>query len=192
MKVEEIDFILKLPKVIEEKLPMLELNTAFLCHSLLFKKEIGGIMVICNDELLKKFGLSSEMEKYSPEFKVRMFNFRELLYIFESELVFANKSVLRIHISPKENAFRNLMTACIKQELISVHFYNKDSGNTLSIHLSLEDETEWFERNLEVSKSIRMDSFVGFKNLSTQLIKEEERKDIIYFVHDKKVKSLSV
>ena len=49
------DFIL--PDLILGKLTEADLNTAFVCHSKLFGKEIGGIVVVTNTEGLNKMGL---------------------------------------------------------------------------------------------------------------------------------------
>lgn len=65
------DFIL--PDSVLDTLTQADLNTAFVCHSQLFGKEIGGIMVVTNSEGLNKIGLLTK-PGMEPKFKLRMFS----------------------------------------------------------------------------------------------------------------------
>jgi hypothetical protein len=70
--------------------------------------------------------------------------------------------------------------------MLSLHFYNLDSVITISICVELDEEIEWFERNLEISKKIRSNSL--FKSLSDYAIKQNSNDKNFYFFQNKKIK----
>ncbi|MFV7234262.1 hypothetical protein [Flavobacterium sp. ZB4R12] len=72
-----------LPKKVYKELAKLELNTALFCNCLLLKKEIAGLMVLLNDDLFDCFGFGQKEFNRPPDFKLRMLNLSEEIYVFE-------------------------------------------------------------------------------------------------------------
>lgn len=181
------DFIL--PDLILDKLTEADLNTAFVCHSKLFGKEIGGIMVVTNTEGLNKMGLLKK-PGMQPEFKLRIFSDKSLefypIYLLEFQGLFDNNTIANVHLNPKEKAFRNFCEQCIKSDMQSLHFHNIDNRNTISIHVELDGDFDWYERNLIISKSLRSNTF--FKTLSDHVIHQNSNPDTFYFFQNKKIK----
>ncbi len=181
------DFIL--PDLILDKLTEADLNTAFVCHSELFGKEIGGIMVVTNTEALNKMGLLKK-PGMQPQFNLRIYSDKTLgvypIYLLEFQGLFGNNMIVNVHLNPKEKAFRNFCKQCIKSDMQSLHFYNIDNHNTISIHVELDGDFDWYQRNLIVSKSIRSNSF--FKTLSDQVIYQNSNQNTFYFFQNKKIK----
>lgn len=181
------DFIL--PDSVLDSLTQADLNTSFVCHSKLFGKEIGGILVVTNTEGLNKIGLLHKPEA-QPQFKLRMFSDKQFefypIYLFEFQALFANNKIVNVHLNPREKAFRNFCEQCIKSDMQSLHFYNIDNRNTLSIHVNLEGDFDWYERNLIVSKQLRSNSV--FKTLSEYVVKQNSSNDTVYFLQNKKLK----
>lgn len=68
----------------------------------------------------------------------------------------------------------------------SLHFYNLDKRNTISIHVSLEGDLDWHKRNLIISKKIRSNSV--FKTVSDSVIRQNSNSDTTYFFQNKKLK----
>ena len=91
----------RLPHNIDETVQDLPVGSAVLCNSLLGNKEIAGILIVCDSELIKKLGIPEQRGlKYVPEFKSRRFSFKTLFHVFELELLFGNKQLVKIHIHP--------------------------------------------------------------------------------------------
>jgi hypothetical protein len=107
-------------------------------------------------------------------------------YLFEFHAKFDDGIEVNVHLNPREKAFRNLCNCAIKSKMLSLHFYNLDSVITISICVELDEEIEWFERNLEISKKIRSNSL--FKSLSDYAIKQNSNDKNFYFFQNKKIK----
>ena len=191
---ESVDY--KLPDNIDETVQDLAVGSAVFCNSLLGNKEIAGILIVCNTELIKKLGINEQTGlNYVPEFKNRRFSFKTLFHVFELELLFGNKQLVKIHIHPYPKAFKDFLRRSIKYKQISVHFYIKDGTKILSIHrdISDEDEMAWFARFLEFTKDLvnntKFDDF--FKNWQLKEIDEKQKKQVHYFIFDRKVKAVN-
>lgn len=175
---------------VSEKLTKADLKTAFVCHSKIFYKEVGGIMVVANNEVLDKIGLVNNHGK-EPNFKLRMLSDKRNevspIYLFEFNAKFDDNIVVNAHLNPKEKAFRNFCVQCIKTGMMSLHFYNLTNQATTSIHMEVDQEDlDWFSRNLEVSKKIRLNPF--FKNLSEYVKQQNSNDKTFYFFENKKIK----
>lgn len=188
------DFIL--PYKALENLSVSDVNTAFVCSSLLYQKELGGIMFICDDDLFEKIEYKSKNSKDSPEHKIRIITRTRLEgfpeFVFEFEIIFKNIMVLKAHLNPREKAFRNLCLLTIKSKMMSIHFENITSRKTISLHFPLDedDDLDWFQRNLEKSKQIKSNTF--FNSLSNFVIESNENINTYYFVQHKKIKFIGV
>jgi hypothetical protein len=178
------DYIL--PKKLYKELADLELNTALLCNCLLFKKEIGGLMVVLNDDLFDSFGFDQKEFNRPPDFKLRMLNLSEEIYVFEFQIISGNNSVLKIHYNPMEKGVNNFFELCLKNEMMSLHLYNEDRNDTLSVHLPLDIEIDWIKRNLDLMNSLKSNR--DFYLLSNKLIEENKEVDAYYFVQNKRAK----
>ncbi len=70
---------------------------------------------------------------------------------------------------------------------MSFHFYSKEADSTLSLHIPFDEEDlEWFERNLILSKEIKWNS--NCITWSDNFVKNNEVPNTIYCVQHKKVK----
>ncbi len=66
---------------------------------------------------------------------------------------------------------------------MSLHIYNEDISDTLSLHLPIDDELEWIEQNLNLINSLKSNS--DFYHLSHKLMMENESPNTYYFIQNK-------
>lgn len=175
------DYIL--PKKLYKELAKLELNTALFCNSLLFKKEIAGLMVLLNDDVFEYFGFGEQEFSGSPDFKLRMLNLDEEIYVLEFQIVFENKSIIKLHYNPLDIKVKDFFELCLKNEMMSLHIYNDDWSDTLSVHFPLDIELDWIKRNLDLIHSLKSNSH--FYSLSNKLMNDNQDLDTYYFVQNK-------
>lgn len=173
-----------LPKKVYKELAKLELNTALFCNCLLFKKEIAGLMVLLNDDIFVCFGFGQKEINSPPDFKLRMLNLSEEIYVFEFQMIFGNNSVLKLHYNPFDKRVKEFFELCLKNEMMSLHLYNDDWSDTVSVHFPLDIELDWIKRNLDLIHSLKSNSH--FYSLSNKLINENQNIDTYYFVQNKK------
>jgi hypothetical protein len=176
------DYIL--PKKMHKELAKLELSTALFCNSLLFKKEIAGLMVLLNDDIFIHFGIGQQEINRSPDYKLRMLNSNEEIYVFEFQMVFENKSIIKLHYNPLDKRVKEFFELCLKNEMMSLHLYNDDWSDTVSVHFPLDIELDWIKRNLDLIYCLK--SNPHFYSLSNKLINENQDVDTYYFVQNSK------
>jgi hypothetical protein len=137
----------------------------------------------CNMQVENGFKFFNSMMRYEAWFNN-----------FELELLFDNENSVRVHVHPYVKVFKDFLKICIKNGFMSVHFYNKNTTNLVSLHRDISDEEEmaWFVRSLETSKDVfntsKFDDF--FRKWQMEKMSESAKKRTHYFMFDRKVKSV--
>lgn len=125
-----------------------------------------------------------------PQFKLRMYVDKiegiMPIYLFVFHVFLENNIIINIHLNPKEKAFRNFCNQCMQIPMQAVHFYNIDNQSISSAFVELDDDKDWYIRNLEISKEMRSNSL--FSSLMNYVIKVNPNENTFNFEQNKKIK----
>ena len=186
----------RLPDTIDETLKDVPVGSAVFCNSLLGGKEVGGILVVCDNNLFSKIGINEKLDlNFLPEFRNRMMCYKTWFNTYELELLFDKGVSVRVHVHPYVKVFKDFLKIVIKNGHMSVHFYNTDTTNLVSLHRDIKDEEgkTWFIRNLEKTKSIfntsKYDDY--FKIWQLEEMSQKDKNKTHYFMFDRTIKSVN-
>jgi hypothetical protein len=142
------------------KLKKEDVGTTLYCNSFLDGKKMGGLLLVCDNALMKKLNISlTKAMQHPSEFAFRMFKLENILfeeYFFEFDMYFeGEEKSVKFHFDSSSTFFRDFCKQTIKNKYFGILFYNVEEKKMQSIFTNLQDEEDldWLVRNLEISKN---------------------------------------
>ena len=125
----------------------LPINNVFPCSALFNENIIGGLLLTCSSADLKFFNIK-KTNLPQPNLKFRMINYEQRIFLIEIHLIFDSNKILKLHLNPIHQNVRLFLNLLIEKQMISFHFYNKQSDLIASSYTTLDnEEMEWVIRN---------------------------------------------
>lgn len=197
---KEIKFIV--PNVALQKFDKNDVGSSLFCNSFLNGKKYGGLLLICDNSLIKKINIEvTQGNNFAPEFAFRMFSSKQIFftdYLFEFDIKLQDEAeLIKLHLHQDTKNFRDFCKSTIKHRAFGFLFQNVDTGllSTTYLHLEDDEDLDWLERNFELSKTQisgrLLDTYKKWDELSNY-VREQNKENSIYFLHNKKVKFLDV
>ena len=135
-----------------KKLPK---NNVFPCSALFDDKLIGGLFLTCTAPDLKFFDIVPPNSP-QPDFKFRMLNINQEIYMAEFQLFFSPNNILKLQLDPSHINVKMLFELLIDKKHISFHFYNHSTSSLSSSYTDLDDDhTDWLNRNLKLMAGLK-------------------------------------
>nr|WP_315196811.1 hypothetical protein [uncultured Flavobacterium sp.] len=179
-----------------------DVGTTLFCNSFYNGKKYGGLLLVCDNTLLKKLNVeANHSNSYAPEFAFRMFSDKQFFftdYLFEFDVRFNGaKEATKLHLHQDSKSFRDFCKNTIKHRAFGILFQNVDTGllNATYLHLQDDEDLDWLERNFEVSKdamsSSVLNKFKQWDELSKR-VQEQNKETSTYFLQNERVAFLDV
>jgi len=133
----------------------LPLNNVFPCSALFDDKLIGGLFLTCTSSDLKFFDIVPPNSP-QPDFKFRMLNINQEIYMVEFQLLFSANKILKLQLDPRHINVKMLFELLIDKKHISFHFYNHSTSALSSVYTDLDDDhLDWLNRNLKLIAGLK-------------------------------------
>jgi len=130
-------------------------NNVFPCSALFDDKLIGGLFLTCISSDLKFFDIVPPNTP-QPDFKFRMLNYNQEIYMVEFQLIFNPNKILKLQLDPGHINVKLLFELLIDKKYISFHFYNHPTSFLSSTYTDLDDEhIDWLNRNLKLIAGLK-------------------------------------
>lgn len=179
-----------------------DVGTSLFCNSFFNGKKYGGLLLICDNILMKQLNIKAyHILNSVPEFAFRMFSVEQFFftdYLVEFQAVFYGaKKQTKLHMHQDTKSFRDFCKYTIKHKIFVLMVYNVDTEllNPTYINLQGEENLDWLERNFEISKSQLsgklLDSYKKWGQLSTK-VQEQNKEPSIYFLQNATIPFLDV
>ncbi len=179
-----------------------DVGTALFCNSFYNGKKYGGLLLVCDNALIKKLNVeANHSHNYAPEFAFRMYSSKQFFftdYLFEFDIQFNGaKEATKLHLHQDTKSFRDFCKYTIKHRAFGILFQNVDTGllNATYVHLQDDEDLDWLERNFEVSKDVVSGSLINkFKKWGelSKLVREQCEEPSTYFSQNERVSFLDV
>lgn len=164
------------------------LNSAIPCSILAGNEVVGGVFIVCSSKEIKHFNI---MPSSSPALTVnyRMLDYGKLTFAVEICMLFGKdlEKNLKLHLNPHDKRVKELLKLCSETNIISFHFYNKDTDLLSSVVGSIQEhEASWIDRNYKLSTKLVSDD-QGYESLAAHLSEGISSADRVfeYFTMDK-------
>jgi hypothetical protein len=179
-----------------------DVGTALFCNSFYNGKKYGGLLLVCDNALIKKLNVeANHSHNYAPEFAFRMYSSKQFFftdYLFEFDILFngANEAT-KLHLHQDSKCFRDFCKYTVKHKVFGVFFQNVDTGslNITYQHLQDDEDLDWLERNFELSKTQLsgklLNTYNQWDDLS-KLVREQCEEPSTYFLQNERVSFLDV
>jgi hypothetical protein len=179
-----------------------DVGTALFCNSFYNGKKYGGLLLVCDNALVKKLNVkANHNNNYAPEFAFRMYSREQFFftdYLFEFDIQFNGaKEATKLHLHQDTKCFRDFCKYTVKHKAFGVFFQNVDTGslNVTYHHLQDDEDLDWLERNFELSKTqlsgILLKTYKQWDDLS-KLVREQCEEPSTYFLQNERVSFLDV
>jgi hypothetical protein len=197
---KEVKYIF--PFVELQKFDKKDVGTSLFCNSFYNGKKYGGLLLICDNTLLKSLNVeANRTHNYAPKFAFRMYSNKQFFvtdYLFEFDVQFNGATeATKLHLKQDSKSFRDFCKSTIKHKAFGILFQNVDTGllNVTYVHLQDDEDLDWLKRNFELSKtqlsSMMLDSFKNWDELSKN-VREQNKEESTYFLQNPKVNFLDV
>ena len=162
----------------------LPINNVFPCSALFNENIIGGLLLTCSSTDLKFFNVK-KTNLPQPDLKFRMINSEQRIFLIEFYLLFDSNRILKIHLNPVHQNVRMFLNLLIEKQMISFHFYNKQSDLIASSYTNLDnEEMEWVTRNSKLISEI--ESNKDYLQLAYYMSDKIENNERLFKFNDSK------
>jgi len=139
-------------QAIETTLSM-PLQTVFPITSRIGKYTFPGLMIGCDDQLYREYGIGEPPP--TPDLNFRMLDLDQTDYVIEVALHLRTQRTMRLHLNPVNEYVKYFLQATLKYKVIAFHFYNKNHSILIdSITNMDEEELDWFSRNFALANKL--------------------------------------
>ena len=142
------------------------------------EQHIPGLLLSCTPDTFNFFDIKEKAPE--PNLKFRMVNLEERIYGIEIHLYLSEPSILKkrktisLQLDPNNEFTKYFLELGLRKRLISFHIYNQVTQDLVTSITTLnEEELEWLERNLRLSKQIKSKQDY---NMLSNLIREQHKK----------------
>lgn len=179
-----------------------DVGTALFCNSFFNGKKYGGLLLVCDNTLMKKLNVeANHSNNYAPEFAFRMYSREQFFftdYLFEFDIHFNGaKEATKLHLHQDTKCFRDFCKYTVKHKAFGILFQNVDTGllNATYLHLQDDEDLDWLKRNYELSKTQLsgklLNTYKQWDELS-KLVREQCEEPSTYFMQNERVLFLDV
>ena len=184
-----------------KKLNKDDVGTTLYCNNFFNGKKYGGLLLVCDNKLIKKLNIANYDDADTPVFAFRMFSSKQFFftdYLFEFQIQFeAVKEETNLHLKQDSKQFRDFCKSVMKHKSFAILFLNVDTGLLIPkyLHLQDDDDLDWLVRNYDLSKNEMsgsvMNTYKKWGELS-KFVQENNSVPTIYFNHNSRIPFLDV